>query len=140
MVRPPFHLAIPVRDLGEARRFYKEILGCAEGRSSDRWVDFDFRGHQVVAHLSPAVIGTVPGNEVDGDAVPARHFGLVLDPAAFDRMQERLEAAGVDFLIEPHLRFKGLPGEQRTMFVLDPSGNALEFKSFSDPGRLFKRE
>jgi len=137
VARPPFHLAFPVHDLAAARRFYGDVLGCAEGRSSARWVDFDFWGHQLVAHLSPGAAEPAPSNEVDGDDVPVRHFGLVLDQAEFERLQECLERAGVEFLIEPRVRFKGLPGEQRTMFVLDPSGNALEFKSLTHPARLF---
>jgi len=134
----PFHLAFPVRDLGEARAFYGGVLGCREGRSSDRWVDFDFFGHQVVAHLGPAE-GTGPTNEVDGDAVPVRHFGVVLPWEEYPAMARRLEEHGIPFLVAPKVRFRGQPGEQATMFVRDPSGNALEFKAFRDPSRLFAR-
>ena len=133
----PFHLAFPVRDLAEARAFYGGVLGCPEGRSSDRWIDFDFFGHQVVAHLSPA--GATETNEVDGDNVPVRHFGVVLSWDEFPEMAERLRDKGQRFLIEPRIRFQGKPGEQATMFLLDPSGNALEFKAFKDPGKLFAR-
>ena len=133
----PFHLAIPVSDLDEARRFYAGVLGCAEGRSSDKWVDFDFFGHQIVAHLSDAE--TVDkSNTVDGKAVPVPHFGVVLDWAEFPRVAALLRDAGLEFLVEPYTRFRGEPGEQATMFVRDPSGNALEFKSFRRPGALFK--
>jgi len=134
----PFHLAFPVRDLEEARAFYGGVLGCPEGRSSASWVDFDFFGHQVVAHLSP-VSGTEATNPVDGDEIPVRHFGVVLPWEEFPAMERRLRERGVQFLVEPRIRFKGKPGEQATMFLRDPSGNALEFKSFRDPGRLFAR-
>ena len=166
---PRFHLAFPVRDLGEARAFYGGLLGCPEGRSSDEWVDFDFHGHQIVAHLSPdevghkatnpvdghdvpvrhfgvilapAEVGPISGrggatSPVDGHDVPVRHFGAILPPAAWDALAERLKAAGTQFIIAPHIRFPGEPGEQATMFFLDPSGNALEFKSFQDGSRVF---
>jgi len=134
---PPFHLAIPVDDLARSRDFYGGLLGCREGRSSDRWVDFDFFGHQLVAHLSPGEAGRGPANDVDGHAVPVRHFGLVVPWDDFGAFEARLREAGVEFLIEPHVRFAGEPGEQRTLFVLDPSGNALELKTFRDPGQLF---
>jgi extradiol dioxygenase family protein len=134
----PFHLAFPVRDLEEARAFYGGVLGCGEGRSSASWVDFDFFGHQVVAHLSPGAGGAAT-NEVDGDNVPVRHFGVVLPWEEFPAMVKRLRDRGVTFLIEPRIRFKGQPGEQSTMFLLDPSGNALEFKAFREPGRLFAK-
>jgi extradiol dioxygenase family protein len=132
---PPFHLAIPVHDLAAARDFYGGLLGCAEGRSAGHWVDFDLYGHQLVCHLAPpgACRGApVQHNPVDGHAVPVPHFGVVLDRPAWDRLAGRLQAAGVRFVIEPHLRFRGQPGEQATMFFLDPSGNALEFKAFDD--------
>lgn len=135
---PPFHLAFPVDDLAAARRFYGELLGCAEGRSADHWVDFDFFGHQIVAHLVPGS-GRRGQNTVDGDEVPVPHFGVVLSMARFDALAERLRAAGTGFVIEPHVRFAGQPGEQATMFILDPAGNALEFKAFADLGRLFAR-
>lgn len=136
---PPFHLAFPVTSLAKARAFYGELLGCPEGRSSPDWVDFDFRGHQIVAHLAPAEARAVEAHDVDGDAVPVRHFGLVLPMADWHALAERLRAAGTRFVVEPHLRFKGQPGEQATMFLLDPCGNALEFKAFADPSGLFAK-
>jgi uncharacterized protein len=138
-VAHPFHLAFPVRDLAEARRFYGGLLGCPEGRSSEEWVDFDLYGHQVVAHLAPDQCGEVSRNDVDGDAVPVRHFGVVLSMPEWEKLSRRLEAAGTKFIIEPHVRFQGQVGEQATMFFLDPSGNALEFKAFRDPAQLFAR-
>lgn len=139
VVLPPFHLAFPVHELAAARRFYGELLGCPEGRSSDEWVDFNFFGHQIVAHLAPDEVGHRGTNAVDGDAVPVRHFGVVLELAAWQSLAVKLEAAGVRFIVAPHVRFEGQVGEQSTMFLLDPSGNALEFKAFSDPGRLFAK-
>ncbi len=139
MTPVPFHLAFPVRDLDEARGFYGGVLSCPEGRSSESWIDFDLFGHQLVAHLSPEEAGGGANNDVDGKAVPVRHFGAVLDWEDFFRLEARLRGAGVEFLIEPHTRFEGEPGEQATMFLTDPSGNALEFKSFRDPGRLFAK-
>jgi len=138
-VTQPFHLAFPVHDLQAARAFYGGLLGCAEGRSSDEWVDFDLFGHQVVAHLAPAECGHRGTNAVDGDAVPVRHFGVVLGMEQWEAMARALRAAGTTFVIEPHVRFKGQVGEQATMFFLDPSGNALEFKAFADPSRLFAK-
>ena len=138
MDRPRFHLAFPVRDLAEARAFYGGLLGCAEGRSSPEWVDFDFHGHQIVAHLALAP-ERVATNPVDGENVPVRHFGVILDLAAWRTLADRLEAAGVDFIIPPQVRFQGQPGEQATLFFLDPSGNALEFKDFADDARVFAR-
>jgi extradiol dioxygenase family protein len=135
----PFHLAFPVHDLAEARRFYGGLLGCPEGRSSPEWVDFDLYGHQVVAHLAPGECAAAARNEVDGDAVPVRHFGVVLPMDEWQALAARLRAADVRFTIEPHVRFEGQPGEQATMFFLDPSGNALEFKAFADPSRLFAK-
>lgn len=132
----PFHLAFGVHDLAAARAFYGDLLGCPEGRSDDMWVDFDLYGHQVVAHLAPGA-GPVITNEVDGDHVPVPHFGVVLSLGEFDLLADRLRAADVSFVIEPHVRFAGTPGEQATMFLLDPSGNALEFKAFADPAKLF---
>ncbi|MEZ5462265.1 VOC family protein [Dokdonella sp.] len=137
--RPPFHLAFPVNSLADARDFYGDLLGCPEGRSSEDWVDFDFHGHQIVAHLAPDECRAAVSNDVDGDAVPVRHFGLVLSMPDWHALAERLRAAGTRFIIEPHLRFAGKPGEQATMFLLDPSGNALEFKAFADPSGLFAR-
>ena len=136
---PPFHLAFPVTSLEDARAFYGELLGCPEGRSSEHWVDFDFRGHQIVAHLAPGEARSVAAHDVDGDPVPVRHFGLVLLMDAWQALADRLRAAGTHFVIEPHVRFAGQPGEQATMFLLDPSGNALEFKAFADRARLFAK-
>jgi uncharacterized protein len=135
----PFHLAFPVKDLSEARAFYGGLLGCPEGRSSEAWIDFDLHGHQIVAHLAPEACASAATNAVDGDAVPVRHFGLVLSMDAWHALADRLRAAGLRFLIEPHVRFQGEVGEQATMFFLDPSGNALEMKAFADPSRLFAR-
>lgn len=136
---PPFHLAFPVHDLAAARAFYGGLLGCPEGRSSDQWVDFDMQGHQVVAHLAPAETGRSQANQVDGKDVPVRHFGLILPWEAWQVLAQRLRAAGAQFIIEPGIRFAGQVGEQATMFLLDPSGNALEFKAFRDPSRIFAR-
>jgi extradiol dioxygenase family protein len=136
MSRPRFHLAIPVRDLAEARRFYGGLLGCAEGRSSPEWVDFDFYGHQIVAHLCESRAEGAT-NEVDGENVPVRHFGVILEMPAWESLTGKLRAAGVNFIIEPQVRFKGLPGEQATCFFLDPSGNALELKAFADDSMVF---
>ncbi|HWL30063.1 MAG TPA: VOC family protein [Burkholderiaceae bacterium] len=136
---PPFHLAFPVRDLDEARAFYGDLLGCPEGRSSDQWVDFNFYGHQIVTHLSPDECGSTQTNSVDDHNVPVRHFGAVLDMAEWEALARKLQEAGTKFVIEPYVRFKGEVGEQATMFFLDPSGNALEFKSFKDMGSLFAK-
>ena len=134
----PFHIAFPVCDIAEARRFYGETLGCPEGRSAPEWVDFDLFGHQIVAHLKAGMSGAeAHHNPVDGHDVPVPHFGVVLDMDRFDAFAERLKAAGVRFVIEPYVRFKGEVGEQATMFLLDPSGNALEFKAFRDRSLLF---
>jgi extradiol dioxygenase family protein len=138
MTLPPFHLAFPVHDLDSARAFYGGLLGCPEGRSADDWIDFDFFGHQIVAHLDSGMEKR-RHNPVDGHDVPVPHFGAVLDMAAWHRMAERLKAAGADFVIEPTVRFRGQPGEQATMFFLDPSGNALEIKAMTDPENLFAR-
>jgi extradiol dioxygenase family protein len=135
----PFHLAIPVHDLAAARAFYGGLFGCPEGRSSDEWVDFDFFGHQVVAHLDPSKRGHVHHNEVDGKDVPVPHFGVVMEWGAWHTLAERLRASGTRFVIEPGIRFAGQVGEQATMFLYDPSGNALEFKTLRDPSRLFAR-
>lgn len=139
----PFHLAIPVRDLDEARRFYGGVLGCPEGRSDETWVDFDLFGHQVVCHLDPSLgkEGRVRAhvNPVDGHGVPVPHFGVVLTMEQWESLVQRLRAQGVRFAIEPYIRFKDLVGEQATMFFYDPSGNALEFKGFKDLSRLFAR-
>ncbi len=145
MVRPlpPFHLAFPVHDLAAARQFYGDLLGCPEGRSSSEWVDFNFYGHQIVAHLleeaAPEAARRADTNAVDGDAVPVRHFGVVLSQDEWQALADKLVRAGVRFIIEPHVRFQGEVGEQSTMFFLDPSGNAIELKAFKDPSRLFAR-
>ena len=136
---PPFHLAFPVHDLAAARAFYGGLLGCPEGRSSDEWVDFDFFGHQIVAHLVPGSERGRASNPVDGHDVPVPHFGAVLDMAAWETLAARLEAAGIDFAIPPTVRFRGQPGEQATMFFRDPSGNALEIKAMANPENLFAR-
>jgi len=134
-----FHLAFPVHDLAAARDFYGGVLGCPEGRSSDLWIDFDMFGHQIVAHLQPGRAGVAASNPVDNHDVPVPHFGVILSPEQFETLAERVKGAGVPFVIEPYVRFKGEPGEQSTMFFLDPSGNALEFKAFADRSRLFAR-
>jgi extradiol dioxygenase family protein len=136
---PRFHLAFPVTDLAVARRFYGEFLGCAEGRSSDDWVDFDFFGHQIVAHRVSASAMTDATSLVDGHDVPVRHFGVVTDLATWRALADRFRAAGTKFVIEPYTRFEGEPGEQATMFLLDPFGNALEFKAFADMNSLFAK-
>ncbi|MGI4861753.1 MAG: VOC family protein [Janthinobacterium lividum] len=135
----PFHLAFPVHSLAAARSFYGELLGCPEGRSSADWVDFDFYGHQIVAHLAPEEAGHRQTSAVDGDAVPVRHFGAVLPMTQWQALADKLQQADTRFIIEPHIRFKGEVGEQATMFFLDPSGNAVEFKAFADLGSLFAK-
>ena len=137
MALQPFHLAFPVDDLEAARRFYGDILGCPEGRSAEHWVDFDLRGHQIVAHLAPEAAPKRSANEVDGEHVPVPHFGLILPMDEWKSLADRLEEAGVEFVIAPTIRFEGQPGEQATMFLLDPAGNALEFKAMADPAKLF---
>lgn len=139
MTLRPFHLAFPVHDLSEARHFYGDVMGCAEGRSSDQWIDFDFFGHQIVAHLDATARSVATHNPVDGHDVPVPHFGVVLTMAQWEALAQRVKAAGVRFGIEPHIRFKGQVGEQATMFFYDPSGNALEFKAFADDALLFAR-
>ena len=139
MSLPPFHFAFPVDDIAAARRFYGELLGCPEGRSSDAWVDFNFYGHQIVAHLSPDEAGHRRTSAVDGDDVPVRHFGAILPMKDWEALAGKLQAAGTKFVIEPHVRFKGQVGEQATMFFLDPSGNALEFKAFGDLSQVFAK-
>jgi extradiol dioxygenase family protein len=135
----PFHVAVPVYDLEEANKFYREVLGCSEGRSSEIWTDFNLYGHQFVIHLKPRPVEKVEHhfNPVDGHDVPVPHFGVVLEWDEWHQLEARLREHNVKFVIEPYIRFKGLPGEQATMFFLDPSGNALEFKSFKDLGQLF---
>jgi len=135
----PFHIAFPVDDLAAARHFYGTVLACPEGRSSNQWIDFDLFGHQIVAHLKPRAADATHHNPVDGHDVPVPHFGVVLPMDAWHTLAERLKAAGVDFVIEPYIRFKGEVGEQATMFFLDPAGNALEFKAFADIMQLFAK-
>ncbi|MGD9811370.1 MAG: VOC family protein [Sphingobium sp.] len=137
----PFHLAFPVRDLTEARAFYGEMLGCPEGRSAAEWIDFSLYGHQIVAHLDPDMAERqVHHNPVDGHDVPVPHFGVVLERPDWDALAARLEGQDVRFVIEPHIRFEGQAGEQATMFFLDPSGNALEFKSFASDDMIFAKD
>jgi uncharacterized protein len=140
MSLPPFHLAFPVDDLAAARAFYGGLLGCPEGRSADHWVDFDLFGHQIVAHLAPDVARARATNPVDGEEVPVPHFGLVLPMAEWKALAERLSDADTHFVIEPTVRFAGQVGEQATMFLLDPAGNALEFKAMADPAKLFVKD
>jgi extradiol dioxygenase family protein len=136
---PLFHLAFPVHDLRAARDFYGNLLGCPEGRSSEDWIDFNFYGHQIVAHLSPDEAGHRNTSAVDGHDVPVRHFGAILPMEQWESLARKLERAGTRFVIEPHVRFKGEVGEQATMFFLDPSGNALEFKAFGDLNQVFAK-
>ncbi len=134
----PFHLAFPVHDLAAARAFYGGVLGCAEGRSSEHWIDFDFYGHQIVAHLQPAEQRVAHSNSVDSHDVPVPHFWLILEMSQWQALATKLQAAGQKFVIEPYVRFKDQPGEQATMFFRDPSGNALEFKAFADDADIFR--
>ena len=140
MSLPPFHLAVPVDDLAAARRFYGDLLGCPEGRSAGHWVDFDLHGHQLVAHLAPDAVRARATNPVDGEDVPVPHFGVVLPMDEWKPLAQRLQGANVEFVIEPTVRFEGQPGEQATMFLLDPAGNALEFKAMADPAKLFAKD
>lgn len=140
MSLPPFHLAFPVHDLQAARAFYGGLLGCPEGRSSDEWIDYNFFGHQIVAHLDAGMTPRRHSNEVDGHDVPVPHFGAVLPMEDWRALADRLRDAGVKFVIEPNTRFEGQPGQQATMFFLDPSGNALEIKAMRDPANLFARK
>ena len=137
----PFHLAVPVDDLAQARHFYGTVLGCEEGRSSDHWIDFNLFGHQFVVHYQPKPAGhdDLHSNPVDGHNVPVPHFGVVLDWEAWEDLAERMREHGTKFVIEPYIRFQGQVGEQATMFFLDPAGNALEFKAFKDIGQLFAK-
>ena len=134
----PFHLAFPVDNLDTTREFYTNVLGCKEGRSSDRWIDFDMYGHQVVAHLVDSM-EKAETNPVDGDEVPASHFGVILTMEDWNSLSSRLKELGQEFIIEPHIRFKGEPGEQATMFFLDPCGTAIEFKAFNDDKQIFAK-
>ena len=139
MSLPPFHLAFPVHDLEAARAFYGGLLGCPEGRSAPEWIDFDFYGHQIVTHLAEGMEPRRHSNEVDGHNVPVPHFGAVLPMEEWKKLADRLRAANTEFVIEPNIRFEGLPGEQATMFFLDPSGNAIEIKAMRDPAKLFAK-
>ncbi|GGD80958.1 VOC family protein [Croceicoccus mobilis] len=139
MTLRPFHLAFPVHDLDAARAFWGDTMGCPEGRSSDEWIDFDFFGHQIVAHKVAGMKADAGGNPVDGHDVPVPHFGIVLAMDDWQKLADRLTAAGTEFDIEPYVRFKGEPGEQATMFFRDPSGNAIEMKAFEDLGQLFAK-
>ncbi len=135
----PCHVAFPVRDIESTRAFYAGLLGCPVGREAERWIDFDLHGHQISAHVAPEACSDPGTNEVDGDGVPVRHFGVVLAWDAWHELAERLERQGIRFRIAPKIRFRGEVGEQATLFLEDPSGNALEFKAFRDPARLFAR-
>ena len=135
----PFHLAFPIRDIQETRAFYGDLLGCDIGRSTDKWIDFNFFGHQLSAHIKPDELANAQTNEVDGKNVPVRHFGAILDWDEWHGLADKLKKFGIDFVIEPYIRFQGEVGEQATMFFLDPCGNALEFKSFQDPSQIFAK-
>jgi uncharacterized protein len=140
MTLPPFHLAFPVDDLAAARTFYCGLIGCREGRSAPEWVDFDLYGHQIVAHLAPGAVRARATKPVDGDDVPVPHFGLVLPMDEWRALADKLETVGTEFVIPPTVRFAGQPGEQATMFLRDPAGNALEFKAMADPAKLFGKD
>ncbi|KPQ18025.1 MAG: putative dioxygenase of extradiol dioxygenase family [Algoriphagus marincola HL-49] len=135
----PFHLAFPIRDIEETRAFYGELLGCDIGRSTDKWIDFNFFGHQLSAHIKPEELAKANTNAVDGKNVPVRHFGVILPWDEWHDLADKLKSHGIDFVIEPYIRFKGEVGEQATMFFLDPCGNALEFKSFQDESQIFAK-
>ena len=137
--RPAFHLAFPINDLEETRTFYTSLLGCKVGREAEKWIDFDFYGHQISAHVKPEETGLAAGNTVDGQTVPTRHFGLILDWETWHALADRLRANKTPFIIEPYIRFEGEVGEQGTLFITDPSGNALEFKTFRDMDQIFAR-
>ncbi|MEL7002240.1 MAG: VOC family protein [Bacteroidota bacterium] len=139
MSTPLFHLAFPVSDLDSTYEFYTKVLGCDTGRSTEHWIDFNFFGHQVVAHLKPDEAGSASTNDVDGDKVPVKHFGVILEWDQWHELADKIKANDIKFIIEPHIRFKGEVGEQATMFFLDPSGNALEFKSFKDMSQVFAK-
>lgn len=136
---PPFHLAFPVKDLKETDEFYSNVLGCSKGRSSDHWIDYNLFGHQVVAHLAPEDAGKGSTNDVDGHQVPVKHFGVILEWDQWHEFADKLKSHNIKFIIEPYIRFEGKPGEQATMFFLDPSGNALEFKAFKDKSQIFAK-
>ena len=140
MALQPFHLAFPVQDLAETRAFYEGLLGCKIGRTSDRWMDFDFWGHQLTAHLAESGDSEAPTNHVDGKDVPVKHFGAILGMEDWQALADKLKDNGINFIVEPYVRFKGEPGEQATMFFLDPSGNAIEFKAFREQSMIFATE
>mgnify|MGYP005858358149 FL=1 len=133
----PFHLAFPIKNIAETRAFYGDLLGCNIGRSTDKWIDFNFFGHQLSAHVKPEELANAQTNAVDGKNVPVRHFGAILEWNQWHALADKLKEDGINFVIEPYIRFQGEVGEQATMFFLDPSGNALEFKSFKDPSQIF---
>jgi len=135
----PFHLAFPIRDIEETRSFYADVLGCDIGRSTEKWIDFNFFGHQLSAHVKPEELAKTTSNAVDGKNVPVRHFGVILPWSQWHSLADKLKEVGIEFIIEPYIRFKGKVGEQATMFFLDPSGNALEFKSFQDESQIFAK-
>ncbi|MCS5490943.1 VOC family protein [Algoriphagus limi] len=135
----PFHLAFPIRDIEETRKFYGDLLGCDIGRSTDKWIDFNFFGHQLSAHIKPEELAQAKTNAVDGKNVPVRHFGVILPWDEWHELADKLKTHGIEFVIEPYIRFKGEVGEQATMFFLDPCGNALEFKSFQDESQIFAK-
>lgn len=135
----PFHLAFPIKDIEVTRNFFGELLGCEIGRSTDKWIDFNFFGHQLSAHVKPDELKNAQTNEVDGKSVPVRHFGAILEWQQWHDLADKLKANGIDFIIEPYIRFEGEVGEQATMFFLDPSGNALEFKAFKDQSQIFAK-
>jgi len=137
---PPFHLAFPVLNIEDTRRFFVDVLGCKVGREAEKWIDFDFFGHQISAHVKPEECAAAATNGVDGDAVPVRHFGAVLEWSEWEALLERVKAAGTEFIIEPRIRFEGEPGEQGIFFIKDPAGNAMEFKTFKDMENLFARD
>ena len=138
-MKNPFHLAFPINDIEETKSFYKKHFNCEIGREDKKWVDFDFYGHQLSAHLRPEELQNTKKNSVDGKDVPVRHFGVILEWDTWHQLSSNLKESNIDFIIDPYIRFKGEVGEQATMFFLDPSGNALEFKSFKDPGQVFAK-
>lgn len=135
----PFHLAFPIRDIEKTRAFYEDLLGCEIGRSTEKWIDFNFFGHQLSAHIKPEELALTKANQVDGKQVPVRHFGVILPWNEWHMLADKLKKSGIEFVIEPYIRFEGEVGEQATMFFLDPSGNALEFKSFQDESQIFAK-
>jgi extradiol dioxygenase family protein len=135
----PFHLAFPIRDIEKTRAFYEDLLGCEIGRSTEKWIDFNFFGHQLSAHIKPEELALTKANQVDGKQVPVRHFGVILPWNEWHMLADKLKKFGIEFVIEPYIRFEGEVGEQATMFFLDPSGNALEFKSFQDESQIFAK-